>query len=155
MYFPPLYFQTKSKDKTDSVHNIPGEILVAATAKHFVGDGGTQGGKDEGNTIVSEEELRRVHLPPYFDAISRDVQTVMVSYSSWNSIKMHSNQYLVTDVLKKEINFKGIVVSDWAAIQQLPGTWADQVNTLISLFFYRFILILNEFSPLFSGQNFH
>ena len=129
---PHVYFvcptQTKPTNKSDRAALIPGDILVAATAKHFVGDGGTQGGKDQGNTLVSEHELRRVHLPPYFDAIARGVESIMVSYSSWNNVKMHGNHHLISDVLKGELAFKGLVVSDWEAIQQLPGQWVDQVR---------------------------
>ena len=92
---------------------------VAATAKHFVGDGGTTGGDDEGNTQISEAELRAIHLPPFQAAIRAGVASVMVSYSSWNGLKMHANKYLVTDVLKGELGFTGFVVSDWAAIDQI------------------------------------
>lgn len=125
-------WQSKPMDSNDPAFPIPGEVLVAATAKHFVGDGGTKGGVDEGNTILSEEELRTVHLPPYYDAIARGVMAVMVSYSSWNSLKMHGNHYLVNKVLKGELGFEGVVVSDWAAIQQLPGDWAEQVRSSVN-----------------------
>ncbi|MFJ1602384.1 glycoside hydrolase family 3 N-terminal domain-containing protein [Streptomyces sp. NPDC088253] len=94
---------------------------VLATAKHYLGDGGTTGGVDQGNTELSETELRAIHLPPFKEAVRRGVGAVMLSYSSWNGIKSHANKYLVTDVLKGELGFTGFVVSDWAAVDQLDG----------------------------------
>ncbi|MFD1830972.1 glycoside hydrolase family 3 N-terminal domain-containing protein [Streptomyces desertarenae] len=97
----------------------PGSIL--ATAKHYIGDGGTTGGDDQGDTRLSEAELREVHLPPFREAVERGVGSVMVSYSSWNGVKMHGHRYLITDVLKGELGFTGFVVSDWAGVDQLDG----------------------------------
>jgi beta-glucosidase len=110
--------------------NAPGSIL--ATAKHWIGDGGTTGGVDQGNTQISEQQLRNIHMPPYVDAIQKGVGSVMISYSSWNGQKMHGNKYLITDVLKTELGFKGFVVSDWAGINQLPGDYASDVRTSIN-----------------------
>jgi beta-glucosidase len=98
-----------------------GPASVLATAKHYIGDGGTTGGDDQGNTQVTEAELRAVHLPPFRAAVERGVGSVMVSFSSWNGMKAHGSKYLVTDVLKTELGFSGFVVSDWAAIDQLDG----------------------------------
>ena len=98
---------------------------MLATAKHYLGDGGTTGGDDQGNTQLSEAELRAIHLPPFQAAVDRGVGSVMVSFSSWNGVKMHGNQYLITDVLKGELGFTGFVVSDWAAIDQLDGAAAS------------------------------
>ncbi|GAB2648463.1 glycoside hydrolase family 3 N-terminal domain-containing protein [Saccharopolyspora gloriosae] len=94
---------------------------VLATAKHYIGDGGTTGGDDQGNAELSEQELRDVHLPPFQAAIDRGVGSVMVSYSSWNDVKLHANRYLVTDVLKDELGFDGLVVSDYDAIDKIDG----------------------------------
>ncbi|MDT9698266.1 glycoside hydrolase family 3 N-terminal domain-containing protein [Streptomyces sp. P17] len=94
---------------------------VLATAKHYLGDGGTTGGVDQGNTELSETELRAIHLPPFQEAVRRGVGSVMLSYSSWNGVKSHAHKYLVTDVLKGELGFTGFVVSDWAAVDQLDG----------------------------------
>jgi beta-glucosidase len=101
---------------------------VLATAKHFIGDGGTFHGKDQGDTRTSEAELIRTHAAGYYGALAAGVQTVMVSYSSWTDTnsghawgKMHGNGYLVTDVLKKRLSFDGLVVSDWNAIEQVAG----------------------------------
>ncbi|MFU8851151.1 glycoside hydrolase family 3 protein [Micromonospora sp. SL1-18] len=98
-----------------------GATSVLATAKHYVGDGGTTGGVDQGNTQLSEADLRAVHLPPFQAAVQRGVGAVMISYSSWNGVKMHGNQYLITTVLKGELGFSGFVVSDWNGIDQIDG----------------------------------
>jgi beta-glucosidase len=97
----------------------PGSVM--ATAKHYVGDGGTTGGVNEGNTEISEQELRAIHLPPFKAAVQRGVGSVMISYSSWNSVKMHANSYLINDVLKKELGFTGIVVSDYNGVDKIDG----------------------------------
>ncbi|MGW3963207.1 glycoside hydrolase family 3 protein [Amycolatopsis sp. NPDC005003] len=97
----------------------PGSVL--ATAKHYVGDGGTTGGVNEGNTEVGEQELRAIHLPPFKAAIRRGVGSVMISYSSWNGVKMHAGSYLINDVLKKELGFTGIVVSDYNGVDKIDG----------------------------------
>jgi beta-glucosidase len=98
-----------------------GPNSVLATAKHYVGDGGTTGGKDQGDTALSEAELRKIHLPPFQAAIRAGVGSVMVSFSSWNGAKLHSQQHLITEVLKDELGFTGFVVSDWNAIDQIDG----------------------------------
>src|SRR3954466_5283762 len=111
-----------------------GSGSVLATAKHFIGDGGTSGGKDEGNTELSEAELRAVHLPPFAEAVRRGVGSVMISYSSFNGLKMHAHRYLVTDVLKGELGFSGFVVSDWKGIDQIDGAsdfTAEEVRTAV------------------------
>jgi len=94
---------------------------ILACAKHFVGDGGTAGGVDRGNTKCSEEDLRNIYLYPYLSAIEIPVGSIMISFSSWNGVKMHSNSYLINDVLKKELGFEGFVVSDWAGINEIDG----------------------------------
>ncbi len=110
--------------------NMPTSIV--ACAKHYIGDGGTFGGVDQGNTILSEAELRAIHLPGYVEAIANDVKTIMATYSSWNGIKVHGHSYLLTDVLKTELGFEGFVVSDWAGIDQLPGDYSSDVASSIN-----------------------
>jgi beta-glucosidase len=97
----------------------PDPASVLACAKHFVGDGGTTRGIDQGNTECDERTLRRLFLPPYAAAIKAGVGSIMVSYNSWNGEKLHGSQYLLTDVLKGQLGFRGFLVSDWAAIDQL------------------------------------
>jgi beta-glucosidase len=94
---------------------------VIATAKHFVGDGGTHDGKDQGDAQISEAVLRDVHASGYPPAIKAGVQVVMVSFSSWNGVKMAGNKALITDVLKGRMGFDGIVLGDWNAHGQVLG----------------------------------
>ncbi len=98
-----------------------GSGSVLATAKHYLGDGATTGGTDQGNAAVSEAELRAIHLPPFQAAIARGVGSVMISYSSWNGAKLHGNQFLITTVLKGELGFTGFVVSDWTGSTRSTG----------------------------------
>jgi beta-glucosidase len=112
---------------------------VMATAKHYIGDGGTKFGTgdsgyliDQGDAQITETELRAIHLPPYQSAVQNGVGAVMISYSSWNGVKDHSNQYLITTVLKGELGFQGIVVSDWAGIDQISSDYAFDVRTAIN-----------------------
>ncbi|CAI5536687.1 unnamed protein product [Closterium sp. Naga37s-1] len=107
--------------------NFPGSVFMAPTAKHYVGDGGTRGGVDRGETVGGEAELRKVHLLPYVAAVAEGVSSIMASYSSWNGTKMHGNGYLLTDVLRRELGFVGLMVSDWEALKELPGSYEDQV----------------------------
>ncbi len=100
---------------------------VSATAKHFLGDGGTSGGHDRGNTMGTEEMIRELYLAPYYDAIEANVDTVMISYSSINGSKMHQNGYWINDVLKDELGFEGFVISDWEAIHELSGDLETQI----------------------------
>jgi len=101
---------------------------VLATAKHYLGDGGTFHGKDQGETRTSEANLARTHAAGYYGALKANVRTVMVSYSSFTDTatgkrwgKMHGNAHLVGDVLKRRLGFDGLVVSDWNGIGQVPG----------------------------------
>ncbi len=94
---------------------------VIATAKHFLGDGGTKGGIDRGNTDVSEDELVKIHAQGYITAIEAGVQTVMASFNSWQGERMHGNQYLLTDILKNRMGFDGLVVGDWNGHEFVSG----------------------------------
>ena len=101
----------------------PGRVL--ATAKHFLGDGGTTDGVDQGNTEVGEDELARIHASGYRTALASGAQTVMVSFSSWNGLKMHANPYLLQEVLKGRMGFDGFLVGDWDGHSQVPGCKAN------------------------------
>jgi beta-glucosidase len=114
-----------SKTFLDSSH-------VLATAKHFIGDGGTSDGVDRGDTHLSEAELLRIHGQGYLAAISAGVQTVMASYNSWNGLKAHGHHYLLTDVLKKRMGFDGIVVSDWDGVDEVQGCSKDKCAPAIN-----------------------
>ena len=94
---------------------------VAATAKHFLADGGTADGRDQGDARLSEAELIATHAPGYPAAIDAGALTVMASFSSWNGVKHHGNHSLLTDVLKGQMGFTGLVVGDWNGHGQVAG----------------------------------
>ena len=94
---------------------------VLATTKHYLADGGTDGGRDQGDARIPETALRDIHGAGYPPAISAGVQTVMASFSSWNGTKITGNRGLLTDVLKGRMGFQGFIVSDWNAHSQVPG----------------------------------
>jgi len=105
---------------------------IVACAKHYVGDGGTTGGINAGNTEIDESTLRAVHLPGYIAALEAGVGTIMVSFSSWNGEPMHGNKYLLTDVLKTELGFNGFIVSDWNGINQMEGSYSENVKKAVN-----------------------
>lgn len=122
--------------------SLSNENSLLATVKHFIGDGGTSWGSgimvrrdsnnviiggcllDRGDTACTEDQLRALHLPPYTAAITQpavEVGAVMVSFNCWNMVKCHANKYLITDVLKNQMGFKGIVISDWNGFAQIDA----------------------------------
>ncbi|MFD4625169.1 glycoside hydrolase family 3 N-terminal domain-containing protein [Streptomyces sp. NPDC058475] len=120
---------------------------VLATAKHFVGDGGTVYGSsttgsytiDQGVTKVTRQQLEAIHLSPYQTAVDRGIGSVMPSYSSLDivgdgqgPVKMHARADMINGVLKDRMGFDGFVISDWAAIDQIPGDYASDVRTSIN-----------------------
>ena len=105
---------------------------VSATAKHYLADGATTNGIDQGDVNLTEQQLRDTHLIPYIEAIEAGVDTVMISYSSISGVKMHEQRYWIQDILKDELGFEGFVVSDWNAIQQLSGSYEEQVAKSIN-----------------------
>ncbi|MEU0394405.1 glycoside hydrolase family 3 N-terminal domain-containing protein [Streptomyces sp. NPDC006208] len=120
---------------------------VLTSAKHFAGDGGTEFGSsatgsytiDQGVTKVTREELEAVHLAPFAEAVERGAGTVMPSYSSLDilgddrgPVKMHANAEMINGVLKDRMGFKGFVISDWQAIDQIPGDYPSDVRTSVN-----------------------
>lgn len=105
--------------------NLSDQGSVLATAKHFLGDGGTiygtgsKGKIDQGDTRGADAALRALHLPPFVAAIQKGVGSVMPSFSSWNGLKMHAHKNLIEGVLKTELKFNGFVISDWQGIDQI------------------------------------
>ena len=99
---------------------------VLACAKHFVGDGNTVFGTgtnwykiDRGDVVLDEEELRNKYIKPFEESIKMGVGSIMVSYNSWKGQKLHGHKYLINDVLRNELKFEGIVISDWAGINEI------------------------------------
>jgi len=129
--------------------NLNSSTSIVACAKHYIGDGGTMYGVDQGNTVIPESELRAVHLPGYIEAIANDVKTIMASYSSWNGLKLHGHSYLLNDVLKGELGFQGFVVSDWTGIDQLPGDYTSDVETSINAGI-DMVMVPNEYPQFFN-----
>ncbi|KAG6583383.1 hypothetical protein SDJN02_18108 [Cucurbita argyrosperma subsp. argyrosperma] len=111
---------------------VAGRNNVIACAKHFVGDGGTDKGLNEGNTITSYDDLERIHMAPYLDCIAQGVSTVMASYSSWNGRPLHADRFLLTEVLKNKLGFKGFVISDWEGIDRLTRPRGSNYRFCIS-----------------------
>ncbi len=94
---------------------------VVATAKHFIGDGGTDQGVDRGDNLSTEQQLLDIHARGYLSALESGVQTVMASYNSWRGAKLHGHRYLLTDVLKGRLGFDGYVIGDWNGHAEVPG----------------------------------
>ena len=120
----------------------PGQTLaagrIAGSAKHYLSDGGTLNGLDQGDAQISERELIDIHAAGYPPAINAGVLTVMATFSSWNGVKISGNATLLTDVLRGPLGFEGFVVSDWNAHGQLPGctneSCALAINAGIDMF---------------------
>ncbi len=94
---------------------------VISTVKHFLGDGGTENGVDQGNNTADEQTLFDIHAQGYVGGLSAGAQTVMASFNSWHGKKMHGHKYLLTDVLKTKMGFDGFVVGDWLGHGQIKG----------------------------------
>ncbi len=119
------------------------ELFILATAKHFLGDGGTTFGSstqnisqpyllDQGDTQMDEAGMRKLFLPAYQAAVESGAKSIMVSFSSWNGLKMHAQKFWITDVLKNELGFQGIVVSDWGGMDQINLDYYQAVVTAIN-----------------------
>lgn len=118
-------------------------LFSLATPKHYLGDGGTTFGTstqyiqkpyllDQGDMRYDENAVRRLFLPPYQAAIETGAMSVMVSFSSWNGVKMHAQKYWITDVLKGELGFRGFVVSDWGGMDQIDADYYTAIVTGIN-----------------------
>jgi len=117
---------------------------VVACAKHLAGDGGTvlntgvtlpDGSTfpfDRGDVRLTEEELRRIHMEGYVTAIAAGVGTIMPSYSSWNGVKCSGSRRLLTEIVKEELGFEGFLISDFKAIDELPGDYKSDIATSIN-----------------------
>ncbi|HEY5783106.1 MAG TPA: exo 1,3/1,4-beta-D-glucan glucohydrolase [Lysobacter sp.] len=105
---------------------------VMSSVKHFLGDGGTTNGKDQGNTQVNEAELVRIHAAGYPPAIAAGAQSVMASFNSVNGVRMHANKTLLTDVLKGRMHFGGFVVGDWNGHGLIEGCTATNCPATIN-----------------------
>jgi beta-glucosidase len=118
MFVAGLQGEADSPELLDFAH-------VVATAKHFIGDGGTVRGIDRGDTLASEQELLDIHGQGYITAIEAGVQSVMVSFNTWQGQAVHGHQYLLTQVLKQRMGFDGLVLSDWNGHSFVAGCTTD------------------------------
>jgi beta-glucosidase len=105
---------------------------VLATAKHWIADGGTEGGVEGGDARIDDAQLRAIHLPPFLAAIRAGVGSIMIAHSSVNGVPMHASTRLVADVLKGELGFGGIVVSDWAGTGDVSSDYPTAVRSLVN-----------------------
>lgn len=119
--------------------DLKSDNTVVATAKHFVGDGGTHEGKDRGVNQSTMSEMINIHAQGYYPALQAGVQTVMASFNSWNDVKggtdhgkMHGSRELLTVALKEKMGFDGLIVSDWNAITEVPGCAEDSCAASIN-----------------------
>jgi beta-glucosidase len=125
-------------------NDLSSPLSVLACAKHFVGDGGTTFGTglpvgnpkmrilDRGDTRISEQELRDIHMQGYVSAISAGVGSIMPSYNSWNGVKCSGSKRLLTEILKRELGFQGFLISDYYAIDEMPGDYKTQIETSVN-----------------------
>ena len=117
---------------------LDGPTSILACAKHFIGDGGTKWGTglkekmDQGDTQISEQELREIHLPGYLPALEAGVGTIMPSYNQVNGEYCHVSKYLLTDLLKNELGFKGFLVSDWQGLEKMGDDYKSNIIASIN-----------------------
>jgi beta-glucosidase len=121
-------------------NNLSDATRILACAKHWIGDGATRYGTgrkltpdlqilDRGDVSLSESELRRLHMAGYVSAIKAGVGTIMPSYNSWNGVKCSGSKRLLTEILKQELKFEGFLISDYDAIDEMPGDYKTQIET--------------------------
>jgi len=135
-------------------------LTIAATAKHYIGNGSSEWGSsinknffiDQGDSNISEDELRRVHLGPFGQAVKAGVKSVMVGLNKWNGQKISENKYLLTDVLKEELGFQGFVVSDWYGIYEEAE---DKYNALVKSINAGIDMIMLPFDYEFFSNSMH
>lgn len=121
---------------------------VLSTVKHFVGDGGTEGGDDQGNNLATEQELFEIHAQGYVGGLKAGAQSVMASFNSWQGEKVHGSEYLLTKVLKERMGFDGFVVGDWNGHGQIPGCSNDNCPDAINAGLDVFMVPTDAWKPL-------
>ncbi|WP_052078519.1 glycoside hydrolase family 3 protein [Spirochaeta lutea] len=104
---------------------------ILATLKHFIGDGGTVNGRDQGNVEMPMEEIRQLFLPPYVAGLAEGAGSVMASFNSIYGKKVHGDAEILDGMLRRNLGFQGLLVSDWAAVKQLPGTAMQQITKAV------------------------
>jgi len=128
-----------------------GEQRVISTVKHFIGDGGTVSGDDQGDNITSEEDLFKLHAQGYVSGLSVGAQSVMASFNSWHGVKSHGNKYLMTDVLKDRMGFDGFVVGDWNGHGQVKDCSNESCPQAINAGLDIFMVPTSAWKPLYEN----
>ncbi|WP_100656533.1 glycoside hydrolase family 3 protein [Alteromonas flava] len=124
---------------------------VISTVKHFVGDGGTVGGDDQGDNVAAEEELFAIHAQGYVGGLEAGAQTVMASFNSWHGEKVHGSHYLLTQVLKERMGFDGFVVGDWNGHGQIRGCTNESCPQAINAGLDVFMVPTDAWKPLYEN----
>jgi len=128
-----------------------GDKRVISTVKHFIGDGGTEGGDDQGNNLSSEQELLDIHGQGYVGGLTAGAQSVMASFNSWHGKKNHGNKYLLTDVLKEKMGFDGFVVGDWNGHGQVKGCSNESCPQAVNAGLDIFMVPTDAWKPLYEN----
>jgi len=128
-----------------------GDERVISTVKHFIGDGGTQGGDDQGDNLSSEQDLLNIHGQGYVGGLSAGSQSVMASFNSWHGVKNHGNKYLLTDVLKERMGFDGFVVGDWNGHGQVKGCTNESCPQAVNAGLDIFMVPTDAWKPLYEN----
>ncbi|BDX07132.1 glycoside hydrolase family 3 protein [Planctobacterium marinum] len=124
---------------------------VISTVKHFIGDGGTVDGDDQGNNIDSEQELFDIHAQGYVHGLTAGSQSVMASFNSWHGKKIHGSEYLLTKVLKEKMGFDGFVVGDWNGHGQIQGCTNDNCPAAINAGLDIYMVPTQAWKPLYEN----
>ncbi|MCW8109136.1 putative glycoside hydrolase [Alteromonas ponticola] len=127
------------------------EHHAISTVKHFLGDGGTQNGDDQGNNISTEKELFEIHAQGYVEGLSAGAQSVMASFNSWHGKKIHGSKYLLTDVLKNKMGFDGFVVGDWNGHGQIEGCTNDNCPQAMNAGLDIYMVPTSAWKPLYEN----
>jgi len=128
-----------------------GDSRVISTVKHFIGDGGTEDGDDQGNNLSSEKELFELHAQGYVGGLTAGAQSVMASFNSWQGVKSHGHKYLLTDVLKDRMGFDGFVVGDWNGHGQIKGCSNESCPQAINAGLDVFMVPTDAWKPLYEN----
>ncbi|WP_448214159.1 glycoside hydrolase family 3 protein [Colwellia sp. MEBiC06753] len=124
---------------------------VISTVKHFIGDGGTEGGDDQGDNLASEQELFDIHAQGYVGGLTAGAQSVMASFNSWHGDKVHGNKYLLNDVLKDRMGFDGFVVGDWNGHGQVAGCSNESCPQAVNAGLDVFMVPTKAWKPLYEN----
>ena len=128
-----------------------GDKRVISTIKHFIGDGGTEGGDDQADNLSSEQELFDIHAQGYVGGLTAGAQSVMASFNSWHGSKIHGNKYLLTDVLKGKMGFDGFVVGDWNGHGQVKGCSNESCPQAVNAGLDIFMVPTDAWQPLYEN----